>query len=174
MSYAGSNLLEVLKALTKALADTTPRGVAPIVCVLGTEADAETSTADRIVFIARSRAHEAPHEQPEDGRAIAQKTIACDAFVYGHDFITADALADRLVVALDKAFSQNGATTYDQGAGNIFDGGAASAASRFAIVVRVAFCIPVYAEQHTTGTGGAPAGSGSLVNTSGASPEEIT
>ena len=173
MSYAGSNLTAVLDALTKALADTTPRGRAPVACKLGVEADAENTTADRIVFLPRTRSHAAPEIQPRDGRAVAQKNIACDAYVVGHDFEAADALADRLVVAMYTAFGEYGAQVLGQGPGQVIDGGAASAASRFAIVVRVTFCVPVYVERFRVGRGGAPAGSGQVVNSQGGSPEEI-
>lgn len=173
MSYAGSNIGAVLKALEKELANTTPTGTAPVLCALGTQADAEQSSLDRITFVPKTRQQEAPHEQPDDGRAIAQAEIGCDAFVYGHDFEAANALADRLLLALYTAFSENAAQVYGR-SGAINDGGAIAAASRFSIVVPVAFCVPVYAEQFHTGTGdGSAIGGGVVTNTMGTSPEAI-
>lgn len=173
MSFAGSNVSDVLKELSRVLAETTPRGRAPVVCQLGTEADAETTTADRIIFLPRSGAFNEPEVQPRGGRARSQDDISFDAYVTGHDFEAANALSHRLVNAIHNAFSHHGARVNGQGPGQVIDGGAASAASRFTRVVRVTFCVPVYAEKFTTGKGGAPAGTGTLVNSLGESPEEI-
>lgn len=167
MSFAGSNVRAVLDLLTAEMASRGGR----VLNVLGTKADAELASFDRIIWIPRSRSSEPPHEQPADGQAVKQKTIVFDVNLYAQDFESLERLADLLEASMFDAFSANamkalpGPAPYKE----------PNAAGRgYALTMPVHMMIPVYRETWIEGVIDQPSTmSGSVTDPKGQNPEAL-
>ena len=166
MSYAGSNLRAILDLLT---AEMAAHG-AKVLNVIGTKADAELASFERIVWIPKSRASSAPHEQPIDGQAVKQKAVTFDVMLYAPDYESLEQLADLLEVAMYDAFSDNAATALPSPAPYKEP----NAAGRgYALTMPVQLRIPVYREVWTPGVATPVTTSGTVTDPQGQNPEAI-
>ncbi len=178
MSYAGSNLQDILNTLTTALC---ARGT-PLGNVIGQAADAQTmsTSSGSIVWVPRDKqpALSPPHEQPSDvndrplGVAIAQRNLVVDAVIYGKDFQSAQDIDDRLIVALYEEFGENGAAIFSAPPGEL-DGGGARSGEGWCVVRPVIFSIPIFQQKFIRATGAPVLGVGSVTDPLGENSEPI-